>query len=209
MRPPWAARRPASGPTRGAWERTRAARSWRRRPASARISRERRGLGRRGHAGTDALCRLGGCDGGRGGRHLRGVDEAELGLGRSGLSHRHGAGLDRGRSGSDAGRLRQGLGLHGRQGLRMDRRRSPSEPRNRTAELWGCDAVDAVVSIRSLAAKGLENGFSANRALSVLHAAAALPINPTRAIRDTATQCPEPTRNRITQPQPNATRWSH
>jgi hypothetical protein len=65
------------------------------------------------------------------------------------------------------------------------------------------------VSIRSLAAKGLEKGFSENRALSVLQAAAALPIKPTRAIRDTAAQCPELTRNRITQPQPNATRWSH
>jgi hypothetical protein len=63
--------------------------------------------------------------------------------------------------------------------------------------------------MRSLAANGLEKGFSANRALSVLHAAAALPIKATRAIRDTAAQCPELTRKRITQPQPNATRWGY
>jgi hypothetical protein len=41
--------------------------------------------------------------------------------------------------------------------------------------------------------------------VSVLHAAAALPIRLTRAIRETATQCPEHTRKRMTQPQPNAT----
>ena len=59
----------------------------------------------------------------------------------------------------------------------------------------GCDAAERCsVSIRSLLANGLENGVSANRALSVLQAAAALPIKLTRAIRDTATQCPEPTR---------------
>jgi hypothetical protein len=34
--------------------------------------------------------------------------------------------------------------------------------------------------------------------VSELQAAAALPINTTRAIRDTAAQCPEHTRNRMT-----------
>jgi hypothetical protein len=62
---------------------------------------------------------------------------------------------------------------------------------------------------RSLDANGLANGFSENRMVSELQAAAALPIKPTRAIRDTATHCPEHTRNRMDLPQPNATRWGY
>lgn len=54
--------------------------------------------------------------------------------------------------------------------------------------------------MRSLDANGLENGFSESRIVSELQAAAALPIKPTRAIRDTATHCPEHTRNRMTYP---------
>jgi hypothetical protein len=41
---------------------------------------------------------------------------------------------------------------------------------------------------RSLFANGLAKGLSENRTVSPLQAAAALPINPTRAIRDTETQ---------------------
>jgi hypothetical protein len=63
---------------------------------------------------------------------------------------------------------------------------------------------------RSLDANGLANGFSDNRMVSELHAAAALPINPAKAIRDTAAQCPEHTRKRMTKnPKPHATRWGH
>ena len=56
----------------------------------------------------------------------------------------------------------------------------------------------------SLDENGLLNGFSDNRMVSELHAAAALPINPTRALRDTVAQCPEPTRKRMTK-NPNRT----
>src|SRR3954453_18564230 len=53
---------------------------------------------------------------------------------------------------------------------------------------------------RSLDPNGFENGVSANRIVSVLHAEARPPINPTRAIRDTATQRPAHTRSLITLP---------
>ena len=75
------------------------------------------------------------------------------------------------------------------------------------AEAWdgaACDTVGVPGATRSLDANGLENGFSDNRMVSELHAAAALPINPTRAIRDTVAQCPEPTRKRMTK-NPNRT----
>ncbi len=58
------------------------------------------------------------------------------------------------------------------------------------------DAAGAAlaVSARALFENGFENGVSVNRMVSELQAAAALPTKLTRAIRDTATQCPEPTR---------------